>query len=319
MKKQTITIIFLAITLFFLLATIVPAADKFPARPVDIVVPWGIGGGLDRMSRIAAPLLEKNLGVSCPVMNVTGGKGMAGLIKINSMPADGHAMACITSGMVMQDVLGKAKLHIKDFQPICRVQMVPNFFWVHTDSPIKTVQDLINEAKKRKVTIALAINYSTEDLDIQTFNKFFKTRLKSVSYPKFGKKIAAVLGKHVEVLLEQAGDMQNYTKQNMVRPIVFLGPKRMKTFPDVPCTGELGLSESWPTNRTWILKRDTPPERVKRLEEAWKKANYTKAFQEFLKKEYIEDSWAGSKEMENIIHQRYKDLSKAAGKIGWLK
>ena len=146
-----------------------------------------------------------------------------------------------------------------------------------------------------------------------------QARLKSVSYPKFGKKVAAVLGKHVEVLLEQAGDMQNYTKQNMVRPIVFMGPERMKTFPDVPCTGEMGLNESWPTNRTWIAKKGTPPEKVERLEKAWKAIYYTDEFQKFLEKEYIEDSWAGAKEMENIILGRYKTLSKAAREIGWLK
>ena len=62
MKKQIIAAVLFILTIISFMYGIAQAADNFPARPVDIVVPWGIGGGLDRMSRMAAPLLEKNLG-----------------------------------------------------------------------------------------------------------------------------------------------------------------------------------------------------------------------------------------------------------------
>ena len=58
---------------------------------------------------------------------------------------------------------------------------------------------------------------------------------------------------------------------------------------------------------------------ARKMEEAWKDIYYKTKFQEFLKKEYIEESWAGAAEMENIILQRYKTLAKAATEIGWLK
>jgi tripartite-type tricarboxylate transporter receptor subunit TctC len=295
------------------------AAKKYPDRPIDLIIPWGAGGGVDRMTRAIAPELSKALGVPTPAQNVTGGKGNAGLIKLNSMPADGYATAVVVSEQTVQDVLGLTKVQIKDFAPVARLERLPNFFWVTTDSPFKTVQDLIDTARKREVTMGVTMHKSTEGADIDAFNKHFGTKLKKVSYPKFGKKSAAFLGKHVEALLEQSGDMNTFREAGKVRPLVFLGPKRLDSFPDTPATGEMGMTQSFPKNFFWLVKKGTPQDRIDVLEAAFKKANDSEAFRTFLKQNALDYAWAGQAELKKIIDEEYLNYGKLVKDFGWDK
>ena len=317
--KKIVTAMAGGVMAFAMLQTPAFSAEKYPDRPIDLIIPWGVGGGVDRMTRAIAPELSKALGVPTPAQNVTGGKGNAGLIKLNSMPADGYATIVVVSEQTVQDVLGKTKVQIRDFSPVARLERLPNFFWVTTDSPFKSIEDLIATAKKREVTMALTMHKSTEGADIDAFNKYFGTKIKKVSYPKFGKKTAAFLGKHVEALLEQSGDMNTFREAGRVRPLVFLGPKRLSDFPDTPATGEMGMSQSFPKNFFWLVRKGTPQDRIDILEAAFKKAHDTPAFQGFLKKNALQYAWAGQEELQKIIDMEYVNFEQLVKEFGWNK
>ena len=69
------------------------AAQEFPSRPIEFVVPWGPGGGADQVARKLAKLMEPKLKVSMPVVNVPGATGQTGLTKMLTAPADGYSMS----------------------------------------------------------------------------------------------------------------------------------------------------------------------------------------------------------------------------------
>src|SRR5262245_39609591 len=70
-----------------------PAAQEYPSRPIEFIVPWGPGGGADQLARKLAKLLETRLKVSMPVVNVPGATGQTGLTKLLTAPADGYSVA----------------------------------------------------------------------------------------------------------------------------------------------------------------------------------------------------------------------------------
>ena len=76
-----------------MLPSLVHAQDKYPSRPVEFIVPWGPGGGADQLARRVSKLLEADLKVSIPVINVPGATGNTGMTKLLSAPPDGHSMA----------------------------------------------------------------------------------------------------------------------------------------------------------------------------------------------------------------------------------
>src|SRR3990170_8415519 len=69
------------------------AQDKYPSRPIEFVVPWGPGGGADQLARKMASLLEPELKVSLPVVNVPGATGVTGLTKMLAAANDGHSIS----------------------------------------------------------------------------------------------------------------------------------------------------------------------------------------------------------------------------------
>ena len=69
------------------------AAAGYPERPIELVVPWGPGGGADQLARLISKLMEPIIGQSIPVVNVPGGTGATGMAKLMSTPADGYSMA----------------------------------------------------------------------------------------------------------------------------------------------------------------------------------------------------------------------------------
>src|SRR5262245_26459537 len=68
-------------------------AAGYPGRPIELIVPWGPGGGADQLARLVSKLMEPMLGQGIPVVNVPGGTGATGMAKLLAAPADGYSMA----------------------------------------------------------------------------------------------------------------------------------------------------------------------------------------------------------------------------------
>jgi hypothetical protein len=75
--------------------------DKFPARPMEMIVPWGPGGGADTVGRMVARWFESDLGGTMAVLNAPGATGVIGLSRLLQTPPDGHNMGIMTSDTLM--------------------------------------------------------------------------------------------------------------------------------------------------------------------------------------------------------------------------
>src|SRR6185503_582030 len=131
--------------LLLLVASIAHA--QYPQRPVQLIVPWGAGGGTDATARIIASLLEKELKQPFNVVNRTGGSGVVGHQAIASSPADGYTIGMITVEITMMHWVGLTPLKHTDYTPIGLVNADPAGVHVRVDSPYKSVKDLIAAIK----------------------------------------------------------------------------------------------------------------------------------------------------------------------------
>ena len=73
------------------------AQEAYPSRPIEMIVPWGPGGGSDQTGRKVAKLLESELKVSLPVVNVPGATGNTGILKLIAGRNDGYAIAVLAA------------------------------------------------------------------------------------------------------------------------------------------------------------------------------------------------------------------------------
>lgn len=102
-RRNAIAALFAA-TLAGAAAPATVSAENYPERPIEIVVPFGPGGGADQMARMLGKLLEADLGTSLPVINVPGGTGAVGLSKVMASPADGYQLVVMSSEVAVKFV-----------------------------------------------------------------------------------------------------------------------------------------------------------------------------------------------------------------------
>ncbi len=129
----------------FLVAALAHA--QYPQRPVQLIVPWGAGGGTDATARIIAVLLEKELKQPFNVVNRTGGSGVVGHDAIARAPADGYTLGMITVEITMMHHVGLTTLKHTDYTPIGLVNADPAGVNVRVDSPYKSIKDLLAAIK----------------------------------------------------------------------------------------------------------------------------------------------------------------------------
>ena len=123
------------------------AQAQYPQRPVQLIVPWGAGGGTDATARIIAALLEKELKQPFNVVNRTGGSGVVGHDAIAKASADGYTIGLITVEITMMHHVGLTALKHTDYTPIGLVNADPAGVNVRVDSPYKSVKDLLAAIK----------------------------------------------------------------------------------------------------------------------------------------------------------------------------
>src|SRR5437667_5946440 len=133
-----------AALLFFAAAA---AHAQYPQRPVQLIVPWGAGGGTDATARIIASLLERELKQPINVVNRTGGSGVVGHQAIAQAPADGYTLGMITVEITMMHWQGLTELGPASYTPLALVNSDPAGFTVRADSPYKSVKEALDAAK----------------------------------------------------------------------------------------------------------------------------------------------------------------------------
>jgi len=123
------------------------AFAQYPQRPIQLIVPWGAGGGTDATARIIASLLEKELKQPVNVVNRTGGSGVVGHQAIASSAPDGYTLGLITVEITMMHHVGLTQLRHTDYTPIGLVNADPAGVNVRADSPYKSMKDLLQAIK----------------------------------------------------------------------------------------------------------------------------------------------------------------------------
>jgi putative tricarboxylic transport membrane protein len=123
------------------------AQAQYPQRPIQLIVPWGAGGGTDATARIIGSLLEKDLKQPVNVVNRTGGSGVVGHDAIAKATPDGYTIGLITVEITMMHHVGLTALTYKDYTPIGLVNADPAAINVRADSPYKSVKDLLAAIK----------------------------------------------------------------------------------------------------------------------------------------------------------------------------
>jgi tripartite-type tricarboxylate transporter receptor subunit TctC len=292
----------------------VAAQDKFPSRPIELIVPFGPGGGADQLARLTGKLVEPVIGQGVPVVNVPGGTGATGMAKLIAAPADGYSTAIYIADTHALLTGDSPRWSVDDIIPLAVMIQQPSFLLVAKDSPYKTWADFEKAAKASpgKLKVATVGFGSVDDFTLKHLDSKGGVKVVQVPFSKPNERYVSILGGHADALYEQGGDVANFLKTGEMRPILMFGEKRMAEFPDVPASGELGYTVSLPQFRAIVVRAGTPPASIKVMSDALSKIAATAEFKTFLKESLADpNSFMPAEKSSDFLKKQLDDMKKA--------
>jgi tripartite-type tricarboxylate transporter receptor subunit TctC len=213
--------------------------------PSTFIVPFPPGGGVDFAARVLAQGLSKLWGQNVIVENVGGRGGLIGATRAASAAPDGKTLLFTNESISMNAALvplqGQAALD--SLAPISQVTSVPYVLVVPSQSPYKSLQELVSAAQREpgKLTMASAGIGSTSHLSGATFAASAKIAVSHVPYKGTGPAVTDLLGGQVAFAVLDLPSALPHVRQGKLRPLAVSGSARHAFLSDVPTFAQAGV------------------------------------------------------------------------------
>jgi tripartite-type tricarboxylate transporter receptor subunit TctC len=296
----------------------------FPERAIEILVPFGAGGGSDTAARAVVEGMKPQLKHGVVVTNMPGGGATKGMLHVTQQPADGYMVLAVTTSHLIDAVKPKTRAHIlRDFDPLCRIQWDTSGVIVSGESKFKTLADLIEFGKKNPRSLKFAGTSPGGWSEIQTV-AFFKKVGVQVTFVPFdsGAEIkAAILGGHIHGAVEELAETLPLIQAGKLNALCVIMDKRHPSLPNVPSTVELKIDYTQGLMRAWAVKKGTPPERQKFLLEVIKKALENPTYIKYIKDNHLDvrPGYLGPEETRKYWEDEVNFFTSVLKELGYVK
>lgn len=296
-------------------------ANKFPTRPVKLVVCFGAGGSTDVIVRVMNDQLGKRLGVPAVVLNKPGSGGLVGAQFVARAKPDGYTILVMSlSHLLRQAIDTRIPIDVfRDFELVCRYVSQPLLLGVQGPSKFKTIDDLISFARKnpRKISYASPGIGSTGHFSSELFINATKTKQKHVPFKGDAAATLAVMGGHVDWSVTGLSKYLPKIASGHVRVLATFSKTRIPEMKDVPTFVEKGYPKvvmySW---FGFAVPRGTPKEIINKLNSSIRGAIKDPLTQEKLKNLYFHDFYTGPAKFSKFIKTDFERFKKVAQELG---
>ncbi len=219
------------------------AAERYPTRPVRIIVGFPPGGPTDLVARLAAQQLTERLGQQVVIDNRPGAGGTLGATLLTKSVPDGYTLSLCANGEIAIAPNLHAKLPYdptKDLMPISRIGVSQLVLVVHPSLPARSVKELIAIAKSKPGVINFASSGtgSTAHLSAELFKVMANIDIVHVPYKGAGPALSELMGGQVEMLITGVSAAMPHVKAGKLRGLASTGGKRLAVAPNLPTIGE---------------------------------------------------------------------------------
>ncbi|WP_371747306.1 tripartite tricarboxylate transporter substrate binding protein [Acuticoccus sp. I52.16.1] len=300
-----------------------PAFADYPDRPIQLVVPWGAGGGTDAVGRIFATLLEKELGQPVNVVNRTGGSGVVGHTAISSARPDGYTLGVMTVEITMMHHQGLTPLTYEDYDVLALVNADPGGVMVSADSGYESLEDLLTAIKNEPAGtfkasgtgqggiwhVGLAGWLMSEGVD--------PNKVTWVPSQGAAPGLTDMVAGGVDIVTSSLPEGRALIEAGKVTPLATMGTERSAIFPDTPTLSE-ATSSDW-TVAAWralVAPKGLPDDVKTKLEGAVEAAYNSDEFQSFMKDRGFGLMWQPSSDAATFMGQSDEDFGKVMKEAG---
>ncbi len=301
-------------------------AQTWPSRPITVIVPWGAGGGTDATARMIASILEKQLGQPVPVVNRTGGSGAVGHQAIASADPDGYTIGIATLEIGTMHHQGLTPLTHEAYAPIGLYNSDPAALFVRSDSPYKSVKELLDAVKAsadRRFKASGSAQGGVNHLALAGMLKAAGIPVTRVAWvPSEGAApgLQDLAADGVQIATASLPEAAALISAGRIRPLAIFAPKRDEVMKDVPTFKEAsGFDWSIGSWRGIVAPKGTPADVVVRLQAEIGKVVTNPQYLEFMKSKGYATGWTPGDGFRAFMVESDKGLGTTLAEVGLKK
>jgi putative tricarboxylic transport membrane protein len=321
LRNQNGLLVFMAIfSSLFLMSVNSEAADPsadYPSRPIEFIAPSGPGSAWDVVGRLMSDIIEKEKMLTQPmvVLNKPGALNSVGMSYVFEKKGSPYAVIGVTGNIIVTPlmVVPKLQYNYKSFSPIANLSIEGSVLAVKSDSPFKTIDDLIAEARKRpkELTMGGGSLSSHENLMSLSIQKLKGVKWNFISFlGGDAESITNLLGGNVHFIFISPVVIADHVTAGKVRVLLAGASTRFPQFKNAPTFQEAGLGEPFETYRGIIGPPNMPDYAVRKLEGTLKKVIDSNRFKEYLRVNAILPKWMTHDEYSKFLDKENDRLTK---------
>lgn len=334
MKKRLLTVL-LALTLVAILAACgnnqqaannaptgnSSAADSFPKKNIEIIVPFSAGGVSDILTRSFVEAASEVIDATFTVKNVNGGSGTVGNYELVRANPDGHTWLWAATGHISSALhITPAEYTMDDFTIVNKIGDMVAAIVVPKDSEFNTLNDLVDYAKANpgEVTVGNPGDATVVAMLATLLEDRTGVTLQHVPFQGSGELLPAILGGHVQVAFMNVPEVKAQVEAGELKALAVLSEERMSALPDVPTALEQGIEGvAGGAAHFFIIPNNVDPAIVAKIDELTKKVYESDKFKQLMEQHVYQLGYkdaAASREKVtewyNVTGEIYKKLGK---------
>jgi tripartite-type tricarboxylate transporter receptor subunit TctC len=305
--------------MFFVMAfgLAAPSLAQFPAKEVQIIVPYAAGGATDLVFRALAASSQKYLGKAVVVVNKPGGGGAVGVTDAMRAKPDGYTLVTAITPLTILPHQVKTAFTYRDFEPIINVVQDPAMFQVRDDAPWKDLKEFLDYARANPglITVGNSGAGGGVHLIALAFEKAAGVKFNHIPFAGGGPSITALLGGHINAAVVSPPEGIEHVKAGKLRIIALFSEQRMTDFPNVPTVREQGVDFTMGQWRGLAAPKGTPPEAIRTLHDAFKKGMEDPAFVKTAKDMSVTLAYLGPTDFGKLMAQDDQRFAKLVAEM----
>ena len=274
----------LLVSLLLALAACVAPATDYPTGKVTFYIGNAPGGGNDLLARALIPGMSKIIGRDILPENLQGANGGVAAVKVMTSKPDGHSLYLHSQSVVMMQYTGQPQVDVLKLAPVATAVEDFGVLCVAADSPINSITDLVEAAKKNPGTIKIgSASAGVWPINVSVFEEKAGIQIRFIPYDSGGAAAgtAAVAGE-IDVCLDSPIVYRSLVESGRLKAIGVFGEERSTIYPDVKTCREQGIDVFFPVWRGVFTTAGTPDDVMQKLSDAVKEATEGEQFKKYV-------------------------------------
>lgn len=263
-------------------------AAGYPQKGINMICPWGAGGGTDSVLRALCLAAEKVLGQTITVENKTGGGGLIGHTAIANAKPDGYTVGMITFELVTYIPQGTGDVSYESYEPVALINtdaaaLTVNTAWAK-ENGITDVASFVEYCKAHpgEVNVGNSAPASVWHIGAGLLAEQAGIQVEHVPFEGAAAAVTALAGGHIQAVSVSVGEVRSQVEAGNLTILAVMDEKRPAAFPDVPTFKEVGYDIVYGTWRGIGLPKGVDPEVKATLADAFAKAVVDPEFVSFM-------------------------------------